>query len=87
VIPVKHGEGCWTYPDLAKLEASGQIVLRYETEANPNGSLADVAGVTNCAGNVMGLMPHPEHAVDPLTGPSADGLTFFTSVLQAVALA
>jgi phosphoribosylformylglycinamidine synthase len=70
-IPVKHGEGCW-FADrelLAQLEAGGQIVLRY-AGASPNGSLADVAGVVNEPGNVMGLMPHPEHAVDPLLGPT-----------------
>ena len=84
VIPVKHGEGCWTYPEdeLAALEAAGQIVLRYEPGANPNGSLADVAGVTNAAGNVMGLMPHPEHAVDPLLG-STDGGLILGSLVDA----
>ena len=85
VIPVKHGEGCWTYPeeDLAALDAAGQIVLRYEEGANPNGSLADVAGVSNEGGNVVGLMPHPEHAIDELCGGSADGLTLFESVALA----
>jgi phosphoribosylformylglycinamidine synthase len=70
-IPVKHGEGCWyaSLELLAQLEAHRQIVLRY-AGANPNGSLADVAGVVNERGNVMGLMPHPEHAVDPLLGPT-----------------
>jgi phosphoribosylformylglycinamidine synthase I len=70
-IPVKHGEGCWfAGPELlAQLEANGQIVLRY-AGASPNGSLADMAGVVNERGNVMGLMPHPEHAVDPLLGPT-----------------
>jgi phosphoribosylformylglycinamidine synthase len=82
VIPVKHGEGCWTYPDPDKLSASGQIVLRYETGSNPNGSLANVAGVTNCDGNVMGLMPHPEHAVDPLLG-SPDGTLILGSLVDA----
>jgi phosphoribosylformylglycinamidine synthase subunit PurQ / glutaminase len=82
VIPVKHGEGCWTYPDVPKLEASGQIVLRYEAGANPNGSMGDVAGVTNCAGNIMGLMPHPEHAVDPLLG-STDGCLILGSLVDA----
>jgi phosphoribosylformylglycinamidine synthase len=82
VIPVKHGEGCWTYPDPDKLTASGQIALRYETDSNPNGSLADVAGVTNCDGNVMGLMPHPEHAVDPLLG-SPDGTLILGSLVDA----
>jgi phosphoribosylformylglycinamidine synthase subunit PurQ / glutaminase len=82
VIPVKHGEGCWTYPDPAELEASGQIALRYERGANPNGSVADVAGVTNRDGNVMGLMPHPEHAVDPLLG-STDGALILGSLVDA----
>ena len=69
-IPVKHGEGCWFADDelLAQVEENEQVVLRYDGE-NPNGSVADVAGVANEAGNVMGLMPHPEHAVDPLLGP------------------
>ena len=84
VIPVKHGEGCWTYPEeqVAQLEASGQIVLRYDEGANPNGALADVAGVTNGEGNVMGLMPHPEHAVDPLLG-STDGALILGSLVDA----
>jgi len=84
VIPVKHGEGCWTYPEdqLAELEAAGQVVLRYEPDANPNGSLADVAGVANADGNVMGLMPHPEHAVDPLLG-SPDGSLILGSLVDA----
>ena len=82
VIPVKHGEGCWTHPDPGGLEVSGQIVLRYEPGANPNGSVGDVAGVTNCAGNVMGLMPHPEHAVDPLLG-STDGALILGSFVDA----
>jgi phosphoribosylformylglycinamidine synthase len=84
VIPVKHGEGCWTYPEeeLPELDAAGQIVLRYEPESNPNGSLADVAGVCNGEGNVMGLMPHPEHAVDPLLG-SPDGCLILGSLVDA----
>ncbi len=84
VIPVKHGEGCWTYPeaDLPELEAAGQIVLRYQPDANPNGSLADVAAVCNREGNVMGLMPHPEHAVDPLLG-SPDGGLILGSLVDA----
>jgi phosphoribosylformylglycinamidine synthase subunit PurQ / glutaminase len=71
-IPIKHGEGCWFAPPelLAEIDARGQVVLRYEQ--NPNGSVDDVAGVVSEQGNVMGLMPHPEHAVDALTG-SADG--------------
>jgi phosphoribosylformylglycinamidine synthase I len=82
VIPVKHGEGCWyAHEELyAELEARGQIVLRY---AEPvNGSLHDVAGVINEHGNVMGLMPHPEHAVDPLLG-SADGALILASLVDS----
>jgi phosphoribosylformylglycinamidine synthase subunit PurQ / glutaminase len=72
-IPVKHGEGCFfADPELlAELDEARQIVLRYDAD-NPNGSIDDIAGVVNADGNVMGLMPHPEHAVDPLLG-SADG--------------
>ncbi len=83
-IPVKHGEGCW-FADLellAELEARRQIVLRYEAGENPNGSVADVAGIINEAGNVMGLMPHPEHAVDPLLG-SGDGALILASLVDA----
>jgi len=84
VIPVKHGEGCWyADPDLlAELEEHGQILLRYDGD-NPNGSLDAVAGVISREGNVMGLMPHPEHAVDPLLG-SADGALILESMLDAV---
>src|SRR5581483_10235052 len=73
-IPVKHGEGCWFADEklLTTVEANGQVVLRYD-EDNPNGSLADVAAVANADGNVMGLMPHPEYAVDPLLGSSEGG--------------
>jgi len=82
-IPVKHGEGCW-YADAAlyeELVALDQIVLRYDGES-PNGSLHDVAGVCNREGNVMGLMPHPEHAVDPLLG-SADGAFILASLVDS----
>jgi phosphoribosylformylglycinamidine synthase len=81
-IPVKHGEGCYFADDelLVELEASGQIVLRYED--NPNGSIGDIAGVTNLDGNVFGLMPHPEHAVDPLLG-SEDGALVLGSLVDA----
>jgi phosphoribosylformylglycinamidine synthase len=77
-IPVKHTTGRWYAPDdqLPALEANGQIVLRYAPGQNPNGSLRDVAGVANEAGNVVGLMPHPEHAVDVLTGSTDGGLLF-----------
>jgi phosphoribosylformylglycinamidine synthase subunit PurQ / glutaminase len=83
-IPVKHGEGCYfADPELlAELEANGQIVLRYED--NPNGSVAAVAGVANAGKNVFGLMPHPEHAVDPLLG-STDGALVLGSLVDAAA--
>ena len=86
VVPLKSGEGAYVADPgtLAGLEASGQVVIRYAGD-NPNGSAAAIAGVCNAEGNVVGLMPHPEHAVDPLTGPSADGLGFFASVVAKVA--
>src|ERR1700722_8291818 len=73
-VVLKSGEGAYMAdaPTLAALEAGGQVLARY-AGANPNGSAADIAGVVNEAGNVAGLMPHPEHAIDPLTGPGADG--------------
>jgi phosphoribosylformylglycinamidine synthase I len=84
VVPVKHGEGCWfADPEQhAELEAASQIVLRYAADENPNGSVADVAGVANETGNVFGLMPHPEHAVDPVSG-STDGALLLESLLDA----
>jgi phosphoribosylformylglycinamidine synthase len=85
-IPAKHSWGRY-YADaatLAELEASGQVVLRYAPGENFNGSLGDVAGVRNAQGNVFGLMPHPEHAVDRLTGGSQDGLRIFESMRMAV---
>ena len=83
-IPVKHGEGCWfaSLERLMELEAKRQIVLRYEAGENPNGSVGDVAGIINEDGNVMGLMPHPEHAVDPLLG-SGDGALILASFVEA----
>jgi phosphoribosylformylglycinamidine synthase len=86
-IPVKHGEGCWFANEelVAELEASGQIVLRYAPGENPNGAVADVAGVANADGNVFGLMPHPEHAVDPLLG-STDGALVLGSLVDAARL-
>lgn len=83
LIPVKNGEGCYVADErtLDELESSGRVIAYY-VGGNPNGSLRDIAGITNAAGNVVGLMPHPEHAVEELTGPSVDGLGFFTSVLQ-----
>jgi phosphoribosylformylglycinamidine synthase len=68
---------------LAQLEGEGRIVARYVGE-NPNGSRNLIAGITNERGNIVGLMPHPEHAIETLTGPSTDGLSFFTSVLKAM---
>ena len=85
VVPVKNGEGRYvaTDADLDRLEGEGRVVVRY-VGGNPNGSSRDIAGVTSADGRVVGLMPHPEHAVEDLTGPSTDGLGFFTSVLKAV---
>jgi phosphoribosylformylglycinamidine synthase subunit PurQ / glutaminase len=83
-IPVKHTTGRYYAPPevLERMRAHGQIVLRYAPGHNPNGSLQDIAGVRNEAGNVFGLMPHPEHAADPLSG-SIDGLKIFTSMTHA----
>jgi phosphoribosylformylglycinamidine synthase subunit PurQ / glutaminase len=83
-IPVKHTTGRYYAPpeQLQSMQAHGQIVLQYAHDGNPNGSTNDIAGVCNEAGNVFGLMPHPEHAVDPLTG-SVDGLKIFTSMAHA----
>jgi phosphoribosylformylglycinamidine synthase len=83
-IPVKHGEGCWFAESdlLADVEEAGQVVLRYAAGENPNGSVGDVAGVCNEDGNVFGLMPHPEHAVDPLLG-SIDGAEILGSLVDA----
>jgi phosphoribosylformylglycinamidine synthase I len=85
-IPVKHMSGRYFAPEktLDGLEASGKVVFRYEEADNPNGSSRDIAGVCNDAGNVVGLMPHPEHAVDPLTG-SDDGLKLFESAATVFA--
>ena len=85
LIPLKNGEGSFQCDDetLKSLEANNQIIARYVGE-NPNGSRNLIAGITNERGNVVGLMPHPEHAIDSLTGPSTDGLPFFTSVLTAL---
>ncbi|MDX6594957.1 MAG: phosphoribosylformylglycinamidine synthase subunit PurQ / glutaminase [Solirubrobacterales bacterium] len=87
-IPAKHGEGRYYAPDdvLDELETNGQVAYRYAPGQNPNGSARDIAGVRNEAGNVVGLMPHPEHAVDPLTG-STDGLRVFEAIAAAGARA
>jgi len=83
-IPAKHGEGRYWAPEetLDELEANGQVAFRYAPGQNPNGSARDIAGVRNAAGNVLGLMPHPEHAVDAMTG-STDGLRVFEAVAVA----
>ena len=85
VIPLKNGEGGYVADDatLDRLEGDGRVVARY-LGANPNGSLRAIAGIANDGGNVVGLMPHPEHAVEPLCGPGTGGLGFFTSVLRAL---
>jgi phosphoribosylformylglycinamidine synthase subunit PurQ / glutaminase len=82
-IPIKHGEGRYYAPEemLDRLEANGQIAYRYADGHNSNGSVRDIAGVRNERGNVVGLMPHPEHAVDPLTG-STDGRRVFEGLEQ-----
>ena len=81
-IVLKNGEGGFVADEetLNRLEGEGQVVFRY-LNGNPNGSFRDIAGIANARGNVVGLMPHPEHNVEPLTGPSTDGVPFFTSVL------
>ena len=86
VIPVKNGEGRFVADEktLDQLEAEDRVVARYLGD-NPNGSMHDIAGIRNEAGNVVGIMPHPEHAVEELTGPSLDGLGFFGSVLKHLA--
>ena len=86
VIPLKNGEGGFVADDatLDRLEGEGRVVFRY-VDVNPNGSLRDIAGITNERGNVVGLMPHPEHAIEDLCGPGTDGLGFFTSALATLA--
>ena len=85
VIPLKNGEGSFQCDDqtLAMLEGEGRVIARYVGE-NPNGSRNLIAGISSAKGNVVGLMPHPEHAINELTGPSAQGLGFFTSILNAM---
>ena len=84
LIPLKNGEGGFVADadTLDQLEGEGRVVFRY-VDVNPNGSLRDIAGITNERGNVVGLMPHPEHAVEDLTGAGTDGLGFFTSLAAA----
>jgi phosphoribosylformylglycinamidine synthase I len=83
IVPVKHADGCWFAPPelLDELDERGQILLRYDGD-NPNGSVSDVAGIANEAGNVMGLMPHPEHATDPMLG-SGDGALLLASLIDS----
>jgi phosphoribosylformylglycinamidine synthase I len=85
VVPLKNGQGGYVADEhtLDELEREGRVVVRY-AGGNPNGSYRDIAGVSNERGNVVGLMPHPEHAVEPLFGPGTDGLRFFTSMLEGV---
>jgi phosphoribosylformylglycinamidine synthase I len=85
VVPLKNGEGCFVADDktLDLLESEGRIIARY-LDLNPNGSRRDIAGICNEQGNIVGIMPHPEHAVEKLTGPTTDGLGFFTSVLKSL---
>ncbi|MFC9086125.1 phosphoribosylformylglycinamidine synthase subunit PurQ [Nocardiopsis dassonvillei] len=86
LVVLKSGEGSYVADEhtLDELEATGRVVVRY-VGGNPNGSRRDIAGITNEHGNVVGLMPHPEHAVEPLTGPSDEGLGFFSSILAHLA--
>jgi phosphoribosylformylglycinamidine synthase subunit PurQ / glutaminase len=90
LVPIKSGEGCYVADQatLDALESGGRVVARYVAGPsafepyNPNGSLRDIAAISNARGNVVGIMPHPEHAIEALTGPSVDGLGFFTHVLK-----
>jgi phosphoribosylformylglycinamidine synthase len=88
VVPLKNGEGGFVADQatLDQLEGEGRVIARY-VGLNPNGSRRDIAGIRNEHGNVVGLMPHPEHAVEALTGPTIDGIGFFTSVLRSFAVA
>ena len=85
LIPLKNGEGGYVADEktLDELEGEGRVIARY-LEINPNGSRRDIAGITNARGNIVGIMPHPEHAVEKLTGPTTDGLGFFTSLLNSL---
>jgi phosphoribosylformylglycinamidine synthase len=84
LVPLKSGEGRYVASDavLDELEGDGRVVFRYRD--NPNGSLHDIAGICSANGRVVGLMPHPEHATEALTGPSDDGLGLFYSALDSV---
>ncbi|MGH3586139.1 MAG: phosphoribosylformylglycinamidine synthase subunit PurQ [Pseudonocardia sp.] len=84
LVPLKSGEGRYVADadTLARLDGEGRVVFRYAGD-NPNGAQSAIAGISSADGRIVGLMPHPEHAIDPLTGPSTDGLALFTSVLQS----
>ncbi|MDI2032372.1 phosphoribosylformylglycinamidine synthase subunit PurQ [Saccharopolyspora sp. TS4A08] len=88
LIPIKHGEGNYMADQavLDQLEGEGRVLFRYAGE-NPNGSQRDIAGITDARGRIAGMMPHPEHAIDPLTGPTDDGLGMFLSVLDSLVAA
>ena len=88
LIPIKHGEGNYVADEavLDQLEGEGRVLFRYAGE-NPNGSRRDIAGITDPRGRIAGMMPHPEHAIDPLTGPTDDGLGMFLSVLDSLVAA
>jgi phosphoribosylformylglycinamidine synthase I len=88
LIPLKSGEGCYVADQhvLDELEGEGRVAFRY-VGGNPNGALNDIAGITSANGRVVGLMPHPEHAIDALTGPSDDGLGLFLSALDTLVAA
>ncbi len=85
VLPVKHGEGRYVADErvLDELEGEGRVVFRYAPGENPNGSARDIAGVTNATGNVVGLMPHPEHAVDAVLSEGTDGRAMFAGLIAA----
>jgi phosphoribosylformylglycinamidine synthase subunit PurQ / glutaminase len=87
-VVLKSGVGAYVADrqTLADLDASGLVIARY-ADGSPNGSAGDIAGIASPAGNVVGLMPHPEHAIDPLTGPGTDGLKFFASILTSAVAA
>jgi phosphoribosylformylglycinamidine synthase len=88
LVPLKSGEGCYVADQhvLDELEGEGRVAFRY-VGGNPNGALNDIAGITSADGRVVGLMPHPEHAIDALTGPSDDGLGLFLSALDSLVAA
>ncbi|TDC93672.1 phosphoribosylformylglycinamidine synthase subunit PurQ [Saccharopolyspora aridisoli] len=88
LIPIKHGEGNYVADEavLDQLEGDGRVLFRYAGE-NPNGSRRDIAGITDARGRIAGMMPHPEHAIDPLTGPTDDGLGMFLSALDSLVAA